>query len=109
MASDKGFSEYVLDQLCGAGNAVCRKMFGEYGVYLDSVIVGLICDNQLFIKPTQPGREFIERDGRVKEAPPHPGAKPYFLVDDRLDDAAWLCGLAKLTVANAAKRYRRIR
>lgn len=50
-------------------------MFGEYGVYADGKIFGLICDNKLFVKPTISGREFI---GNVVEAPPYEGAKPGF-------------------------------
>ena len=50
MGSSKEFADYVCDQLTAAGNISCKKMFGEYGVYLDEKIVGLICDNQFFLK-----------------------------------------------------------
>jgi len=60
MATNKEFADYVGDQLIAAGNISCKKMFGEYGVYLDEKIVGLICDNQLFIKKTEAGRAIIE-------------------------------------------------
>ncbi len=29
-----------------------RKMFGEYALYLDGKVVALVCDDQLFLKPT---------------------------------------------------------
>ena len=38
------------DQLRDAGEIVYRKMFGEYGIYCDGKIFGLICDDQLFFK-----------------------------------------------------------
>lgn len=58
-------------------------MFGEFALYLDGTIVALVCDDQLFLKPTEEGRAFL---GRVKEAPPYPGAKRYFLLTVELDD-----------------------
>lgn len=69
-------------------------MFGEYGIYLDGKIIGLICDNRLFIKPTDAGREFI---GNVVENPPYNGAKPSFLIEEKLEDSMWLSRLIKMT------------
>lgn len=90
MATSKEFAEYVCDQLMAAGNVSCRKMFGEYGVYLDEKIVGLICDNQFFLKKTEVGRSMIEEHlTTVEEGLPYPGAKPQFLIES-LDDREWL-------------------
>lgn len=55
----------------------------------------LICDNKLFIKPTEAGRAFI---GEVVEAPAYPGAKNSFLIEDQLEDSDWLSELVRLTV-----------
>jgi hypothetical protein len=60
-------------------------------------VVALVCDNQLFVKPTGKGRVFI---GDVAEAPPYPGAKLYFLVEDRLEDRKWLSELIRITVCD---------
>ena len=81
MASDLSFVEFVVDQMENAGVITYRKMFGEFTVYCDGKVVALICDNQLFIKPTHAGRSFI---GDVVEAPPYPGAKNSFLVEDKI-------------------------
>lgn len=90
MATSKEFAEYVCDQLMAAGNVSCRKMFGEYGVYLDEKIVGLICDNQFFLKKTEVGRSMIEEHlTTVEEGLPYPGAKPQFLIES-LDNQEWL-------------------
>ena len=35
MASSVEFAEYVCGQAEGAGEVSYRKMFGEYGIYLD--------------------------------------------------------------------------
>ena len=95
MASDPQFVDFVTDQIKDAGEIFAKKMFGEYAVYSDGKIFGLICDNKLFIKPTQSGREFI---GNVVEAPPYPGAKPGFLIDDKLEDSDWLSHLVRISV-----------
>ena len=95
MASDQNFVDFVLDQINNAGDIVAKKMFGEYGLYADGKLFGLICDNKLFIKPTLSGREFI---GNVVEAPPYEGAKPSFLIEDKVEDADWLSELIRITL-----------
>jgi TfoX/Sxy family transcriptional regulator of competence genes len=94
MASELSFVEYVVDQLSPDCGATYRKMFGEFAVYSDGKVVALICDNRLYIKPTEDGRAFI---GAVVEAPPYPGAKPSFLIEDRIDDGEWLSELVRRT------------
>jgi TfoX/Sxy family transcriptional regulator of competence genes len=95
MASDASFVDYVCDQMRDAGSISSRKMFGEYAVYCDGKVVALICDDQLYVKPTEGGRILI---GAPVEAPPYPGAKPHFLVSDRVDDRE---GLGALIAATA--------
>lgn len=94
MASDQDFMEFVADQMEAAGHITFRKMFGEYAVYCDGKVVALVCDNQLFVKPTEAGKSYI---GTVCEAPPYPGAKMYFLIEDQYEDAQWLSGLIQIT------------
>ena len=95
MASDQKFMDYVIEQIENAGEITAKKMFGEYGIYSDGKIFALICDNKLFVKPTKSGREFI---GDVVEAPPYKGAKPSFLIEDKLDDREWLSELVRISV-----------
>ena len=94
MASDKEQLNFAVDQMSGAGDITFKYMFGEYGIYCDGKIVALFCDNQLFVKPTEAGRTYIEK---VVEAPAYPGAKPYFLITDRIDDRDWLSELIRCT------------
>src|SRR6188768_70553 len=83
MASSITTVQYIVDE-AGLGRRLeFKKMFGEYALYLDSKVVALICDNQLFLKPTSEGLRFL---GKVKEAPPYPGAKNYYLLDSEVDD-----------------------
>ena len=95
MATDKAFVDFVLDQIENAGEITAKKMFGEYGVFSNGKIFALICDNKLFIKPTAGGRAFI-RD--VVEAPPYKGAKPSFLIEDKIEDRDWLSELIRISL-----------
>ena len=54
-----------------------RKMFGEYGIFVRGVMVALVCDNRLFIKPTEAGLALL---GKHELGVPYPGAKPLPLV-----------------------------
>lgn len=89
------FLDFVVDQIENAGQITYKKMFGEYAIYSDGKIFALVCDNKLFIKPTEAGRVFI-RD--VVEAPPYPGAKLSFLIEDKLEDRDWISNLVKITL-----------
>ena len=94
MASDPDFVKFVADQLADSCEVSYRKMFGEYALYSKGKVVALVCDNQLFVKPTEAGRSFI---GDVVEAPPYPGARLSFLIEDKIDDREWLTELITLT------------
>ena len=96
MAQGLEFVEYVTDQVDDNCDLTHRMMFGGCTLYLDGKVVGLICDDQLFVKPTSAGREFI---GKVIEAPPYAGAKNSFLIEDQVEDGRWLTNLLKLTAA----------
>ena len=95
MASDQKFVDFVMEQIKNAGEVTAKKMFGEYGIYADGILFGLICDNKLFIKPTISGRAFI---GNVVEAPPYEGAKPSFLVEEKIEDSNWLSELIRTSL-----------
>jgi TfoX/Sxy family transcriptional regulator of competence genes len=96
VASDRDFVAFVCEQLRGAGQISSKRMFGEAAVYFQDKVVGLVCDNQLFLKATEPGRAMI---GVPTEAPPFPGANNWFLMAD-LDDPEFLADLIR-TTANA--------
>lgn len=94
MASDLSFVEYVVDQVDEDCAVTYKQMFGEFGLYSHGKLFGLICDIRLFVKPTESGRAFVED---VVEAPPYPGAKPSFLIEDQIEDAEWLSELVRIT------------
>lgn len=95
MATDKNTIDFLLDQLSAAGAVSSKKMFGEYCLYLDGKPVAFVCDDQLFLKPTEAGRAMQKQ---VVEGSPYPGAKPYLLITgDLWDEREWLCDLVRAT------------
>lgn len=82
MASSLDFVEYVCEQIGGAGKIAYKKMFGEYGIYCNGKIVGVVCDNQFFVKKTQVGASIYPD---FEEAAPYTGAKTHFVIDS-VDD-----------------------
>lgn len=95
MASSKEMLEYVCEQLSGAGEITCKKMFGEWGLYWQGIYFGCVCDNQLFIKPTATNVDLLAHPEPV---PPYEGAKPCWLIDD-LEDRDLLAELVLRTCA----------
>lgn len=93
MVTDKDFIEYLIEQISAGSDLTYKKMFGEYGVYYKGKIVLLVCDNQVFVKPTDAGRVFL---GNVVEAPPYKGAKNSFLIEN-IDDGERLLRLIEIT------------
>ncbi|MBQ5461233.1 MAG: TfoX/Sxy family protein [Bacteroidaceae bacterium] len=93
MACNADFVQYVADQCSGAGEIVTKKMFGDYGIYCNGVIFGLICDDHLFVKPTEAGRALLRC---IDLRPPYDGAKDYFYIAD-VDDRHYLSELVSAT------------
>ncbi|MBO7608900.1 MAG: TfoX/Sxy family protein [Muribaculaceae bacterium] len=93
MASNKGFVQYIADQCSGAGEIIVKKMFGDYGIYCDGKIFGLICDDCFYVKPTESGRTVLRN---VELRPPYDGAKDYFFIAD-VDDHEYISLLVSET------------
>lgn len=94
MSTDKSFIDFITDQLESTGVISSRKMFGEYALYCNGKVIALVCDNKLYVKPTEAGRTYI---GNPVEAPPYPGAKMYFLIEEEIEDRDWLSTLVRIT------------
>ena len=86
MASNKDFVDYIVDQCAGAGEITVKKMFGDYGIYCNGKIFGLICDDRFYLKPTEVGRSLLRC---IEMRPPYEGAKDYFYIAD-VDDRDYL-------------------
>lgn len=97
MATQQRTIDYLIEQATGAGQVSAKPMFGEFGVYVDGKMIGSVCDDQLYVKPTVSGRAHAEP---VSDAPPYPGAKPQLLIEaDRWEDTEWLAELLRVTAA----------
>ena len=94
MACNTDFVQYIVDQCSEAGEITVRKMMGEYCIYCDGILFGLICDNNLFIKVTDEGKSLLKE---VVLRPPYEGAKDYFYISD-VDDSDFLRDIIKITV-----------
>ena len=93
MASNADFVQYIADQCSGAGDIVAKKMFGDYGIYYNGKIFGLICDDHFYLKPTDEVRPLLRQ---IDMRPPYEGAKPYFYIAD-VDDHDYLSALVRET------------
>ena len=93
MASNLDFVQYVADQCAGAGEITVKKMFGDYGIYCNGKIFGLICDDCFFLKPTDIVRSLLRI---VDMRPPYDGAKDYYYIAD-VDDRDYLTLLVRET------------
>ena len=99
MASNSDFVQYIADQCSGAGEITTRKMFGDYGIYCNSIIFGLICDDH-FLKPTESGRQLLRT---LELRKPYDGAKDYFYIAD-VDDHDYLSKLVRATCKELPKK-----
>lgn len=97
MATDQRTIEFIAEQVQGAGDIRYRKMFGEYALYCNDKVVGFVCDDQLFIKPTSISNNFLD-DSHL--APAYPGSKDYYKVpEDKWDEREWLTELIQQTAS----------
>lgn len=95
MTSDQSTVDFIIEQMSRDGEARARKMFGEYGVYFGEKFVGVICDDQLYLKTTEPGRSLLPEG---EEGAPYDGAKPHLIVPEEvIEDAQQLRELARAT------------
>ena len=99
MATKQSTIDFILDQLAPLDGAYARKMFGEYALYYEGKVAGLVCDDQLYIKLTKEGTEFV--GAHFQEGQPFPGAKNFILIDGgQLEERDWLCELVRITADN---------
>lgn len=98
MATSESTIKFLLDQLSGLPGVSARKMFGEYALYCGEKVVALVCDDQLFVKITAPGKALVGKG--YAEGFAYPGAKASILVGaDVLDDHERLTNLVRVTAA----------
>lgn len=96
MATTPATIEYILDQFSSLKTVTARKMFGEYALYYQGRVIGLVCNNTLFIKITEQGKHFAK--DHYQEGIAYPGAKPSLKIDENLlEDRIWITHLIRVT------------
>lgn len=96
MATSVEFIEFVHQQ-SGLGDGMnYKKMFGEYALYIDGKVIALVCDNSLYLKPSKASENLL---ASFSSEPPYPGAKPYLVIDELLDDSERLQELLLATAS----------
>ena len=83
MATDASFVEYVFEQAGLADRLTSKRMFGEYGLYVDGKVVAFCADNSLFLKLVAETAHLLADLPRQEL---FPGSKPYALADELLDE-----------------------
>ena len=79
MATQKETIEFILGKLRDRGRFTARAMFGEYALYADGRVVGLVCDDLLYVK-ILPASNALER--QCEKGDPYPGARPHYIVEE---------------------------
>jgi DNA transformation protein and related proteins len=79
MATQKETVEFILEKLRGPARFTVRAMFGEYALYADGKVAGLVCDDLLYVKILPASKEL---EGVCEKGHPFPGARLHYLVDE---------------------------
>ena len=79
MATQKETADFILDKLRGPARFSVRAMFGEYALYADGKVAGLICDDLLYVKILPASKEL---EKICEKGHPYPGAKLHYLIDE---------------------------
>lgn len=86
MASDRGYLDFILEQLSELTDVTWRAMMGEYVLYVRGRVFGGIYDDRLLVKITPSALAMMPAAEREL---PYEGAKEMLLVD-RVEDRAFL-------------------
>lgn len=105
MATSSEYVTFVCEQIYGYGDVRCRKMFGEYMVYLNDKPIFTVCDNTVYVKQLPVLADLLSD---AQTGSPYDGAKPHYLIDPT--DASLLNRLVPLLEAHTpvpAKRAKK--
>lgn len=95
--TDKSFVESLKQKLAPLGEVTARPMMGEYCLYINSKLVGSICDNTLFLKKFAHNKDFL---ADCPQKPPYPGAKPLYMPN--IEDEEYLKSAVYYTFLGAS-------
>ena len=96
MASQQSTVDQLLQHMSGVGDVSAKKMFGEYGIYLDGKMFAMVCDDTFFVKPTKNNADLT---AELDMGSPYPGAKPCYIVSIKnCSETEWISELVTVTV-----------
>ena len=81
MATRQETAAFVLQQRGLPERFSVKGMFGEYALYADGRTVGLICDDQLYVK-VHPATAALADSCEL--APAYPGSKDHYVVPEEM-------------------------
>ncbi|MBY0376842.1 TfoX/Sxy family protein [Patescibacteria group bacterium] len=81
MSTQKETVEFILEKLGEPKRFTTRAMFGEYALYADGKVVGLICNDQLYVKILPASKELEDICDKDQA---YPGSKLYYLVEESM-------------------------
>ena len=83
MATDPNYVEFVLERLQTFLPVTCKKIFGEYLIYVDGKPALLVCDNTVFVKKLP---ELAKIMADADSGCPYDGAKEHYVLDVENED-----------------------
>ena len=78
MASNLSIVQYLVVQISECGPITFKKMFGDYCIYIDSKVLGFVCDDIFYVKSTKIGEENYPE---IEKGYPYEGASLYPILD----------------------------
>jgi DNA transformation protein len=79
MSTRKETVEFILEKLGEPKRFAVRAMFGEYALYADGKVVGLVCNDQLYVKILP---ESAELENICEKDEAYPGSKKFYVVEE---------------------------
>jgi DNA transformation protein len=67
MVASASFAEFLREQLEPVGSIAIRRMFGKSGVFCGGVMIGMVTDDQLYLRVDDGNRAFFKE---AADAPP---------------------------------------
>lgn len=85
MASSEEYVNFVCSQIEGVGVIRAKRMFGEWGIYVDEKMVMMVCDDISYVRQVT---EIADLMRDAERGFPYPGSKEYYILDvDHRDHA----------------------
>ena len=78
MSSNLAIVEYLVDNISECGDITYKKMFGDYCIYIDSKVLGFVCDDIFYVKRTDIG---LKTYPDIEMGYPYEGASLYPILD----------------------------